>query len=127
MTNPYARPVLALAAILLGACARTSPVDAPLGEPFASGPVESLDHRATGSRLLVRAGPGSRERCGIAATVDARTRYVQRTAEGALQPIPPSELAIGDTVEVYVRGPVAESCPPQAYAPVVVRVGAARP
>ena len=116
------KPLIALA---LAACARASAPGVPGGEPYVRGPVESFTHHATASSLLVRPGPGSREACGIAATVDARTRYLQRGPSGALAAIARSAVGVGDTVEVYVEGPVAESCPVQAYAPAVVLV--ARP
>jgi hypothetical protein len=87
--------------------------------------VEAFTHSATASNLLVRGGPGSRDSCGISATVDARTRYYQSDGSGELRTIPRSAVAVGDTVEVFVEGPVAESCPPQAYGSAVVRV--ARP
>ena len=109
-----------LACALLAACAGSSTL-VPPEEPYVVGPVESISHHATASSLLVRAGPGSREPCGISATVDASTRYYQRSA-GSLQPITLARIAVGDTVEVHVEGPVAESCPVQGYAATIVRV-----
>jgi hypothetical protein len=110
------------AVLVLAACARPPVSGAPSGEPYVRGPVASFTHSATASSLSVRAGPGSREPCGISATVDARTRYLERGPSGALRPIERSAVSVGDTVEVYVEGPVAESCPVQAYARAVVRV-----
>jgi hypothetical protein len=110
------------AALVLAACARAPVSGAPDGEPYVRGPVASFTHSATASNLSVRAGPGSREQCGISATVDARTRYLERGRSGALRSIERAAVAVGDTVEVYVDGPVAESCPVQAYAGAVVRV-----
>ena len=110
----------ALALLVLAACARASVPNPAAGEPYVRGPVESFTHHATASRLLVRGGPGSRESCGIAATVDARTRYLRRAPSGELRAASRAEVGVGDTVEVYVQGPVAESCPPQAYAAAVV-------
>ena len=111
-----------LSVLSLAACARASGPAAPSGEAYVRGPVASFTHHATASSLVVRPGPGSRETCGIAATVDARTRYLQRGPSGGLAPIARSAVTVGDTVEVYVEGPVAESCPVQAYAPAVVLV-----
>lgn len=116
---------LVCAAFTLAACARAGVGRQPSGEPYARGAVESFTHRATASNLLVRAGPGSREACGISATVDARTRFLRRAPSGALGEITRAEVGVGDTVEVYVTGPVAESCPPLGYAAAVVLV--ARP
>lgn len=122
MMGPFPKLFALLALAITAACARTSMLGAPPGEPYARGPVEVFTHRATASNLLVRGGPGSRESCGISATVDARTRYFQRDGSGELRAIARSAVAVGDTVEVYVEGPIAESCPPQGYASAVVRV-----
>ncbi|HEY0154008.1 MAG TPA: hypothetical protein VGB92_18490 [Longimicrobium sp.] len=122
MTAPFSRLAALLALAAAAACARASQLEAPAGAPYARGPVETFTHRATASNLLVRGGPGSREPCGISATVDARTRYYQKQASGELRSIPRSAVVVGDTVEVYVEGFVAESCPPQGYGSAVVRV-----
>lgn len=112
-----------LAAMLLAGCAGPPQVGLPAGEPYVRGPIESVTHRATASNLLVRAGPGSREPCGISATVDARTSYLVRDASGAVRQGTLADLAPGDTVEVHVEGPVAESCPVQGFATAIVLVG----
>ena len=120
MRARLARWVLVLGGAVLPACAGASGPREPAGEPYVVGPVESFTHHATASRLLVRAGPGSREPCGISATVDAETRYQRRSPSGALRAVSRAEVDVGDTVEVYVEGPVAESCPVQGYAALVV-------
>lgn len=120
--GPFPKLFAVLALVLAAACTRSSVLGAPSGEPYARGPVAAFTHRATASSLLVRGGPGSRESCGISATVDARTRYFQKDGSGELRTIERSAVAVGDTVEVYVEGPIAESCPPQGYASTVVRV-----
>ena len=106
------------ATVALAACTRTPSPGLPSGEPYVRGTVESFTHSATASNLLVRAGEG----CGLSARVDARTRYLQRGAGGETRAIPRPALAAGDSVEVYVEGPMTRSCPPQAYAPVVIFV-----
>lgn len=122
MRNPLSQLLAVLALTALSACTRTATLGAPAGAPYARGPVEAFTHRATTSNLLVRGGPGSRETCGISATVDTRTRYFQKDETGDLRTIPRSAVAVGDTVEVYVKGLIAESCPPQGYGSSVVRV-----
>lgn len=122
MIAPLLKLVAVLAFTATAACARTSTLGAPAGAPYARGPVEAFTHRATTSKLLVRGGPGSRESCGISATVDGRTQYYQKDGTGELRTVPRSAVAVGNTVEVYVEGPVAESCPPLAYGSAVVRV-----
>jgi hypothetical protein len=89
--------------------------------------LESITPRAAAARLLVRAGPGSREPCGISASADAGTRYFRRAPAGELRGAALSDVQVGDTVEVYVEGPVAESCPVQAKASAVVLVSGAVP
>ena len=90
-------------------------------QPIVRGAIESMQHSATASALLVRAGPGSLEPCGISATVDAETVYKRRVG-GALGDASVADLAVGDTVEVYVDGPIAESCPVQGRASRIVEV-----
>lgn len=114
--------LLVLGLALLAACSGRSRLEEPLGAPYVRGAVETVTHHATGSGLLVRAGPGSREPCGIAARMDAATRVLQRSPSGVLRRIAASEIAVGDTVEIYVDGPVAESCPVQGHAAAVVEV-----
>jgi hypothetical protein len=115
--------------VLAGACARVEgPVarsdDAglPAEGPYVRGPVESITHRSPATGLVVRAGPGSRDQCGISATADKRTRYLRRASGGGVEPSALSEIRTGDVVEVYVDGPIAESCPVQGHASVVVLV-----
>jgi hypothetical protein len=115
-------PIAILGGTLVG-CAATSSVEPPEGEPYVLGAVASIEHRATGSGIRVEAAPDSREPCGIAARADASTRYLRRTSTGTLVQAAIADLAVGDSVEVYVTGPIAESCPVQGYAAVIVRFG----
>jgi hypothetical protein len=114
--------IRAAAWLLLAACTRAAAPEMPAGEPYARGPIVSITHSATASGILVGAG-GSSESCGIAATADEQTRYLTRTGAGPAREVSRAELAVGDTVEVYVDGPVALSCPPQGHASTIVRVG----
>ncbi|HEX6925540.1 MAG TPA: hypothetical protein VF167_08920 [Longimicrobiaceae bacterium] len=111
-----------LLALIVSACVSPSSSGLPDGEPLVRGPIESIDHRATASGILVRAAPGSREMCGIAATADEETRYLRQEADGRRVSLDRSELEVGDTVEVYVTGPIAESCPVQGRASAIVPV-----
>jgi hypothetical protein len=54
--------------------------------------------------------------------VDRDTRYLRREGSGTLRTVDRSAIDVGDTVEVHVEGEVAESCPVQARASVVVLV-----
>lgn len=104
------------------ACTAMSMPQAPDGEPYVRGPIRSITHHATASGLLVDGGPGSREPCGISAAVDAETRYLRRSPQGVVRAVSLGDLSVGDTVEVYVSGGVAESCPVQGRASTVVLV-----
>ena len=116
------RHLPAIAAVLLAACAGTPAAEAPAGDPYARGPIVSITHHATASSFMVGATPGTGEQCGIAATADAATRYLTRVPPGPPRPLDRSALGVGDTVEVYVDGPVALSCPPQGRASAIVLV-----
>ena len=98
---------------LLAACSGSAGLEPPSEHPFVQGPVASITPGQAGSVLLVHAAPGSREPCGIAATVSARTRVLRRlAADGALRRADVRDIHVGDTVEVYVDQ-VADSCPTQ--------------
>jgi endonuclease YncB( thermonuclease family) len=113
--------------LLIAGCRGATPAGQLSGEPLVVGPVESVAHRATASGILVRAAPGSREMCGISATADVETRYLRRAPDGETEPAALADLAVGDTVEVYVEGPVAESCPVQGrVSTIVIRVAGGR-
>ena len=107
---------------LLGGCAPAREAEAPVGEPYARGPIVAITHHATASRYLVGATPGTGEQCGIAATADSATRYLSRVPPGPLRAVERAALGEGDTVEVYVEGPLALSCPPQGRASAIVLV-----
>ena len=123
MTHRLSMPAVALVSLVVVACTRRSAEYLVPPELYARGPIESITHHATASSLLVR--PGSRDECGISATVDAQTTYFARSAGQTAREIQRSELAVGDTVEVYVFGPLTRSCPPQGRASVIIRVSAA--
>lgn len=106
--------------ILVGCSTRSD--ELLLGTPYVRGAVEEFTHHATASALRVSGGPGSREPCGIVATVDARTRYLRRDPAGEIVPGARGEVTLGDTVEVHVSGDVQESYPVQAYGTAIVIV-----
>ena len=93
----------------------------PVGDLVLTGVVASVQHSATASGLLVDPPEGTA--CGIRATADAGTRVYRRTPRGLEALSGAGALAVGDRVEVYVDGPVAESCPVQGRASTLVLVG----
>lgn len=117
-----ASAVLLLVCGVLVACAGRSTLEESWGEPLVRGPIEAIRHGPTASTIAVQAGPASIEACGIWATVDSRTRYYRRFPAGDLAPAALDDLRLGDTVQVYVDGPVLESCPVQGRASRVVVV-----
>jgi hypothetical protein len=114
---------VALVSLLAVACTRRSAGYLVPPQLYARGPIESITHHATASHLMVRGA--SPDQCGISATVDAQTTYFARPAGEAAREIQRSELAVGDTVEVYVLGPLTRSCPPQGRAATIIRTSAA--
>jgi hypothetical protein len=112
--------IAAAASAVLGACSAGNDSVAPAAEPTVRGAVESITHRATASGILVR-GVGD-DPCGLMATADTTTRHLLRRRDGSLQDAAIGDIAVGDTVEVYVSGPVAESCPLQGRAGTIIRI-----
>jgi hypothetical protein len=106
-------------ALVATACASPRPHEAA-GDPYVRGPVETISTDGPSATIFVRAGVGSREPCGIVATIDSQTCFFRRDPGGALVPGALSDLQRGDTVEVFVTGPVRESCPVQGYASAIV-------
>ena len=131
LTPGTARHLVLGAALVLAACATAQPAR-PDGAPAFRGVVAEVTHHATGSG--VRADPlTGGAACGLVATVDAATRVLRRASDGSLDAVGAEAVSVGDTVEVYASGPVAESCPMQARAAALVltagaeRVSAERP
>ena len=119
-TIAHASQRLAVAG-LLSACSGSAELEPPSDTPFVQGPVAKIAPAQDGAVLLVHAGPGSREPCGIAATVNSRTRVLQRSAaNGALRRADLRNIRVGDMVEVYVDR-VADSCPTQGAPTMLVR------
>ncbi len=120
MSIPRTNTCIGLALCLMfSACSSPRPAE-PSGDPYVRGAVETISTEAAAATIFVRAGPGSREPCGIFATTDSRTSYFRRDSAGDRIPATLSALQLGDTVEVFVTGPVMESCPVQGYASMIV-------
>lgn len=114
--------LFALLVAVLPACSSASDRPAaPAGDLYLTGVVAEVQHSATASGLLV--DPPAGTACGIRATADAQTRVFRRDVTGALAEATVGAVEVGDRVEVYVDGPVAESCPVQGRASSLVIVG----
>jgi hypothetical protein len=102
--------------LLLAACGVTI-IDPD--EPVTQGPIVSIQGAADAHRIHVEALPGTGDPCGIVATVDGRTRILVPAGGTGFRTGSMADLAVGDTVAVYVRGAVAESCPLQGLASTI--------
>ncbi len=114
--------VLLVLGLTLAVCASPGALGVPDGPPTVRGAVARIQHSATASGLLVEPGGGA---CGLQATADAGTRVVRRDASGRPVPVGTGAegvgaLSVGDSVSVWVDGPVMESCPMQGRAALVV-------
>jgi hypothetical protein len=116
-------PLTTLAWVAIASCSAPGSIAEPPGEPFLRGTVESMMHRATASSLLVRPDSGPQGACGIRATVDVETLYFRRSEGRDLEPSDLAAVEVGDNVEVYVSGPIAESCPMQGYGSAIILIG----
>jgi hypothetical protein len=109
-----------LGALAVAGCAGKAPQPPPAGAPYVVGRIESITHHATGSGILVRGDREGPDACGLLASVNGDTLFWRRTATGSVERTSLAELQVGSRVEVYVRGPLAESCPVQGRAATVV-------
>jgi hypothetical protein len=123
MSVPATGAWIALALCVMASACASPRAPEPSGDPYVRGAVETISSEAEAATIFVSGGRGSREPCGIFATTDSRTRYFRRTPSGNLHPTTRSAVQPGDTVEVFVTGPVRESCPVQGYASAIVLPG----
>lgn len=110
-------PVVVLALALLAGCGG----DEPLEPPNASAAAYSgaLEQTAEGRVLVREAG----DACGIW-LAPASGAYVLRADGDGYAAATWDDLAAGQAVDVWISGPIAESCPMQADADaVVIRAG----
>jgi hypothetical protein len=104
-------PVVALA--LLGGCGGDEPLEPPSAAPVAySGALEQTSE----GRVLVRE---QGDACGIW-LAPADGAYVLRADGDGYASAAWDDLAAGQIVDVWISGPIAESCPMQADADAVV-------
>ena len=111
--------ILTLLAVVLAACSGTFAEPYPEVPPTVRGVVASVRHSATASGLLVEPVGDA---CGLQAVADAYTRFSRRLRSGRLAPATVGEVEEGDTVEVYVDGPLQAMCPREGHAAAIVIV-----
>jgi len=107
-----ALPALALAALLLTACAGL-----PSDPPSVTGTVAQVSQAGDGARILVT-GSGQVDRASV--LLDARTVLLREKAGGGTSALLLSEIVAGSRVSVRFDGPVAESYPVQGHAGTVL-------
>jgi hypothetical protein len=109
--GPLALPALALAALLLTACAGV-----PSGPPGITGTVAQVTPAGDGVTILV-AGSGQVDKASV--LVDARTTLL-REEVGGTSALLVSRIVVGSRVSVWFDRPVAESYPVQGHAGTVL-------
>ncbi|HEY5432994.1 MAG TPA: DUF3221 domain-containing protein [Coriobacteriia bacterium] len=110
--GPLALPTLALAALLLTACAGL-----PSDPPSITGTVVQVSQAGDGPTILVT-GNGQVDKASV--LLDARTVLLREEAGGRTSALLLSEIVAGSRVSVWFDEPVAESYPIQGHAGTVL-------
>jgi beta-N-acetylhexosaminidase len=123
------RPAALIVSVVLIASSAACQKAPPSTEPSIRGVVTSVERAETGIQMRVvwtnDATVGQMAEYDAAQiSTDSKTDFFDRPGgNGEAQPLDAMELAVGDVVEVWFSGPVAESYPVQAGASDVVRTG----
>ena len=108
--------VIVVAVAVLASCGGDDGAAPPDRPPESTGPVSMV----TGSAVRIDDGTG--ELTAVQARVDGATRILRRRGDG-YEAVAIDAVRVGDRVELWVDGPVAESFPVQAHAEAVVLGG----
>ena len=103
----------AFCALLLTACASTTEV--PDGEPTVDGAVISVSPAS----VHIRAAG---DQCGIVFRVDDDTRILLQQPDDRVTPSSIDVIRPGARARAWTDGPIAESCPGQGHADVILLV-----
>ncbi|MDP2299840.1 MAG: DUF3221 domain-containing protein [Coriobacteriia bacterium] len=105
---------LALATALgLGGCTSGLPAE----DPSIRGEITTLTPAPGGGSLLIEAPDAAESEYDKASVwITGETTLRRLDADGSTEPIEFGDLAVGQTVDVWFEGPVAESYPVQASA-----------
>jgi hypothetical protein len=110
MTRLIALPLALLALAGCGGSDAAAPPDRP---PEYEGVLEETDGEG---RLLVRA---EKDACGIWTSAEEGAGVYRASGDGGYEELAWGDLRVGDTVELWIPGPIAESCPMQGAAEAV--------
>ena len=113
--------VLILAfAMALGAC--SAGLTLPDADPSIRGAITSLSPGKDGDVSILVEAAGTPlfdyDKASVNVTVDSRV--LRQRADGSIEQVAQSDLAIGQEVDVWFEGPVAESYPVQVYGATVL-------
>jgi hypothetical protein len=97
--------------VLVGACA--SPTDLPDRDPTEIGIVVSV----SATTVHIKAPSVT---CGIIFTMDGDTRVLVAREDGTIVEADRSQVTVGRSAYGWASGPIAESCPAQAEAAVIL-------
>lgn len=107
--------------ILPAACAPSDPAqgagdEPPDEEPYLTGKVVSLQKTGASGSIHLRGRPGNGGEPEAVATVSGEVPLVRETGAGAFEAVSFDDIAEGDTVSLWITGPVRESFPVQVDA-----------
>ena len=107
-------------AMTLGACSGVPTL--PDADPSIRGAITSLSPGKDGdvSILVEAAGTPLFEYDKASVNVTVDSRVLRESADGSIEQVAQSDLAIGQEVDVWFEGPVAESYPVQVYGATVL-------
>jgi hypothetical protein len=97
--------------LLLAAC--SSPTDIPDEQPAADGSVITV----SGTSVHIRSAA---EQCGVVFRVTGDTRILARQTDGSIATSTLANITAGKLARGWADGPIAESCPAQAGAEVIL-------
>ena len=104
---------LGAALLLVAAC--SSPTDLPDGPPSADGSVITV----SASSVHIR---GASEQCGIVFRINDDTRILLKLTDGTIERAAMTDVTAGRRAQGWASGAIAESCPAQAGADVVLLI-----
>ena len=108
------RIALVVALLVVAGCGGADEAAGPPDRPAEyAGVLEETDGEG---RLLVRA---EEDACGIWTAPEEGARVYRTTGDGRVEEIGWADLRTGESVELWIPGPIAESCPMQGAAEAV--------